>query len=96
MRILYFADIRFPLERANGIQTMETCYALAGRGHSVQLVVRPDTQTPARDPFDYYGLTPRTGLTSNERRSAGPPSRDGSAILRLPPGAPSAQGARTS
>ena len=24
MRILYFADIRFPLERANGIQTMET------------------------------------------------------------------------
>ena len=26
VRILYFADIRFPLERANGIQTMETCH----------------------------------------------------------------------
>ena len=58
MRILYFADIRFPLERANGIQTMETCHALAGRGHEVHLVVRPDTHTPARDPFAYYGLPP--------------------------------------
>ena len=40
VRILYFADIRFPLERANGIQTMETCHALAGRGHDVRLVVQ--------------------------------------------------------
>jgi len=56
VKILYFADIRFPLERANGIQTMETCYALAERGHRVDLVVRPDTQAPARDPFEYYGL----------------------------------------
>jgi glycosyltransferase involved in cell wall biosynthesis len=56
VRILYFADIRFPLERANGIQTMETCWALAERGHTVHLVVRPDTHAPARDPFEYYGL----------------------------------------
>ena len=56
MRILYFADIRFPLERANGIQTMETCHALAERGHEVRLVVKPDTRTPARDPFEFYGL----------------------------------------
>ena len=56
MRILYFADIRFPLERANGIQTMETCYALAQRGHRVHLVVKPDTRTPRRDPFEFYGL----------------------------------------
>ena len=40
MRVLYFADIRFPLERANGIQTMETCHALAERGHDVHAVVR--------------------------------------------------------
>jgi glycosyltransferase involved in cell wall biosynthesis len=59
VRILYFADIRFPLERANGIQTMETCHALVERGHTVQLVVRPDTQTPARDPFEFYGLPRR-------------------------------------
>ncbi|HYT74316.1 MAG TPA: glycosyltransferase [Vicinamibacterales bacterium] len=56
MRILYLADIRFPLERANGIQSMETCHALASRGHHVMLAVRPDSQTPARDPFAFYGL----------------------------------------
>ena len=44
--LLYLADIRFPLERANGIQTMETCHALAARGHAVTLLVRPDTRPP--------------------------------------------------
>ena len=58
VRILYLADIRFPLERANGIQSMETCHALAARGHEVTLVVRPDTHTPPRDPFVFYGLPP--------------------------------------
>ena len=48
LTILYFADIRFPLERANGIQTAETCHALARRGHDVTLVVRPDTTIPAQ------------------------------------------------
>lgn len=62
MRILYLADIRFPLERANGIQTMETCYALAERGHGVHLVVKPDTHRPARDPFAFYGLPPNRSL----------------------------------
>ena len=66
MRILYFADVRFPLERANGIQTMETCYALAERGHHVDLVVRPDTQSPARDPFEYYDR-PRHARLNIER-----------------------------
>ena len=33
-RILCVADVRFPLERANGIQTIETCAALARRGHA--------------------------------------------------------------
>jgi glycosyltransferase involved in cell wall biosynthesis len=58
VKILYFADIRFPLERANGIQTMETCWAVAGRNHQVTLIVRPDTHASPRDPFDYYGLAP--------------------------------------
>ncbi len=56
MRLIYFADVRLPLERANGIQTMETCHALAARGHDVRLITRPDTQKPARDPYVYYGL----------------------------------------
>ena len=72
MRITYFADVRFPLERANGIQTMETCYALAGRGHSVDLIVRPDTHTPARDPFTYYGLSPDPALVVERAPVAGP------------------------
>jgi glycosyltransferase involved in cell wall biosynthesis len=54
--VLYFADTRFPIERANGLQTMETCYALAQRGHNVTLVVRPDSARMPRDPFAYYGL----------------------------------------
>jgi len=62
VRILYLADIRFPLERANGIQSMETCYALAGRGHDVTLVVRPDTHTPPRDPFAFYSDILQAGL----------------------------------
>ena len=69
MRILYFADIRFPLERANGIQTMETCFALSQRGHQVHLVVKPDTQSPPRDPFDFYGL-PNTPSLVIERANA--------------------------
>jgi hypothetical protein len=67
MRILYFADIRFPLERANGIQTMETCHALVERGHEVRLVVKGDTHVPPRDPFEFYGLPARTRLSSSAR-----------------------------
>ncbi len=74
MRILYFADIRFPLERANGIQTMETCHALAERGHVVSLVVRPDTQEPARDPFAYYDLRRTERLTVERAPVVGPQS----------------------
>ena len=72
MRILYFADIRFPLERANGIQTMETCHALAGRGHEVLLIVRSDTHTPARDPFSYYGLSRTERLVIERAPVRGP------------------------
>jgi glycosyltransferase involved in cell wall biosynthesis len=72
VRILYFADIRFPLERANGIQTMETCHALAMRGHDVRLIVRPDTHSPSRDPFEYYGLPRLTRLIVERAPVMGP------------------------
>ena len=72
MRIAYFADVRFPLERANGIQTIETCHALAERGHSVDLIVRPDTESPARDPFAYYGLPVNARLRIEAAPVAGP------------------------
>jgi glycosyltransferase involved in cell wall biosynthesis len=73
VRVLYFADIRFPLERANGIQTMETCHALARRGHFVSLVVRPDTHSPSRSPFEFYGLPLLARLSIESAPSAGPP-----------------------
>jgi len=72
VRITYFADVRFPLERANGIQTMETCYAMARRGHDVDLIVRPDTHAPARDPFVYYGLPPEARLRVERAPVSGP------------------------
>jgi glycosyltransferase involved in cell wall biosynthesis len=72
VRILYLADIRFPLERANGIQSMETCHALASRGHEVTLVVRPDSHTPQRDPFAFYGLPRIPGLGIEIAPIAGP------------------------
>ena len=73
MRVLYFADIRFPLERANGIQTIETCHALARRGHFVALVVRPDTQRPSRNPFEFYGLPLLARMSIEYAPVTGPP-----------------------
>lgn len=73
MRILYLADIRFPLERANGIQSMETCHALAARGHVVTIAVRPDTEVPPRDPFEFYGL-PRLETLHIERAAVTGPA----------------------
>ena len=73
VRITYFADVRFPLERANGIQTMETCQALAARGHHVDLIVRPDTESPARDPFVFYDLPPTPTLRIERAIASGPP-----------------------
>jgi glycosyltransferase involved in cell wall biosynthesis len=72
---LYLADVRFPLERANGIQTFETCYALARRGHAVTLVVRPDSQRPARDPFAFYDRPAHDGLRVMTASAAGAHTR---------------------
>jgi glycosyltransferase involved in cell wall biosynthesis len=61
--VLFIADTRFPIERANGVQTMATCQALAERGHDVTLIVRPDTAPVTRDPFEYYGVPRTPGLS---------------------------------
>ncbi len=87
LRILYLADIRFPLERANGIQTMETCCALARRGLDVTLLVRRDRHRPARDPFEFYGLEPPPSLQVVHATSVVPTVRRaaymGSALIRI-------------
>lgn len=71
MTVLYFADTRFPIERANGAQTMATCHALAVRGHDVTLVVRPDTAPTARDPHVFYDLPHAPSLTIQTIPSTG-------------------------
>ena len=75
MTVLYFADTRFPIERANGLQTMATCHALAEHGRNVVLVVRPDTSPAARDPFEFYGMAPLLRLTIFEIAGHGGPRR---------------------
>jgi glycosyltransferase involved in cell wall biosynthesis len=72
VHLLYLADIRLPLERANGIQTMATCHALAARGHAVTLLTRPDTAEEPRDPFAFYGLPPIAGFTLARTHAVGP------------------------
>lgn len=74
LRILYLADIRFPLERANGIQSIATCHALAARGHHVTLIVRPDTHVPPRDPYAFYGLGRLPTLGVEVAPLTGPPA----------------------
>jgi glycosyltransferase involved in cell wall biosynthesis len=66
------ADVRFPVERANGIQTIETCAALARRGRVVRLLVRPDTAVPPRDPFVYYGIAHDPRLSIDRIPVTGP------------------------
>ena len=63
MTILSFADTRFPIERANGVQTMATCRALAARGHRVTLLVRADSAATPRDPHEFYGVAPLPTFT---------------------------------
>lgn len=60
--VLCFAETRFPIERANGLQTMATCHALASRGHRVTLVVRPDSAPVPRDAYAFYGFPTIDGL----------------------------------
>jgi glycosyltransferase involved in cell wall biosynthesis len=72
--VLYLADIRFPLERANGIQSFATCHALAERGHHVTMIVRPDTQTPPRDPYKFYGRARVPALHVEVAPVTGPPA----------------------
>jgi len=81
--ILYLTDIRFPLERANGVHSMETCASLVKRGHRVHMLVRPDTATPERDPFAYYGVAPTWRLRFDRAPVFGPPSARRAAYLAL-------------
>jgi glycosyltransferase involved in cell wall biosynthesis len=81
LRILYLADIRFPLERANGIQSVETCHALAALRHEVALRVRRDSSKPSADALAFYGLPAIPGLAVEYAPSLGGPAARRSAYL---------------
>ena len=56
------ADIRFPIERANGIQIVKTAAALAERGARVRLVVRQSDPRPTAEILALYGVSPSDRL----------------------------------
>lgn len=57
------ADIRFPLERANGVQIVKTAAALARAGHRTTLLVRQS------DPRETPAILALYGVSDNERLS---------------------------
>ncbi|HEX6737726.1 MAG TPA: glycosyltransferase family 4 protein [Vicinamibacteria bacterium] len=61
-RVLMPADIRFPLERANGVQIVKTAAALAAEGLPTTLLVRRSDPRPTRDVLHFYGLEPPPAL----------------------------------
>ncbi len=61
-RIIYIADIRFPMERANAIQSVNTCHALAEHGNEVFFLVRKMNDLTDEECLAYYGLKPHPDL----------------------------------
>jgi glycosyltransferase involved in cell wall biosynthesis len=72
------ADIRFPLERASGVQIVKTAAALAGAGTRTTLLVRRSDARPTAELLAVYGLAPHPGL---EVRRLGVLHRRGSFLL---------------
>lgn len=56
MKIAYLAHIRFPTEKAHGIQIMKMCEAFARAGHTVTLFVPTRKTDIVDDPFGYYNV----------------------------------------
>ncbi len=56
MKILYLANIRFPTERAHGVQIAKMCEAFADAGAEVTLVVPNRAVAIDEAPHEYYGV----------------------------------------
>src|SRR5712691_8897789 len=59
---MILADIRFPLERANGVQIVKTAAALARAGSRVRLVVRRSDPRPTPEVLALFGVEPHPCL----------------------------------
>ena len=62
LEVLVPADIRFPLERANGVQIVKTAAALSGAGARTTLVVRQSDPRPTSEILALFGVVPHPGL----------------------------------
>ena len=60
--VLIPADIRFPLQRANGVQTVKTAAALAATGMRTRLLVRESDPRPTREVLALFGVAPDAPL----------------------------------
>ena len=60
--VLIPADVRFPLERANGVQVVKTAAALAAAGTRTTLLVRQSDPRPTDEVLALYGIAPSDRL----------------------------------
>jgi glycosyltransferase involved in cell wall biosynthesis len=60
--VLMAADIRFPLERANGVQIVKTAAALARAGVPTTLLVRRSDPRPTDEILPLFGVAPHPDL----------------------------------
>ena len=58
MEVLVPADVRFPLERANGVQIVKTAAALARAGADTTLLVRDSDPRPTDEILPLFGVAP--------------------------------------
>jgi glycosyltransferase involved in cell wall biosynthesis len=63
LEVLVPADIRFPLERANGVQIVKTAAALSGAGARTTLLVRQSDPRPTPDILALFGVDPHPCLS---------------------------------
>ena len=63
LEVLVPADVRFPLERASGIQIVKTAAALARAGARTTLLVRASDPRSTAEVLALYGLDPHPGLS---------------------------------
>ncbi len=62
LEVLILADVRFPLERANGVQVVKTAAALAASGAPTTLLVRQSDPRPTEELLALYGIAPSERL----------------------------------
>jgi len=58
MKLMYLANIRFPTERAHGVQIAKMCEAFSDAGTTVTLVVPNRAISISENPYEYYGVKP--------------------------------------